>query len=331
VLDLSKIEAGRLELESIEFSLSAIASGCQAAFTDVAISKGLAFSFEIEDEAVGVYRGDPTRLRQILYNLLSNAMKFTEHGEVGVRIARTDDGLAISVTDTGVGLTPEQAERLFQKFAQGDASTTRKFGGTGLGLAIVRELALAMGGDIKLQSVLGKGTTFIVHLGLPRIGPEAEVRLEAIIEDGEPEGADLSKLSILVAEDNEVNQMVIRTLLSQAGFSPFIVANGKLALDAWERQPWDVILMDVRMPEMDGPTAVRQIRKRERQTGRARTPILALTANALTHQVADYLAAGMDGHVAKPIEVATLFSALQQALEQVRSAPTISEERISNP
>jgi len=318
VLDLSKIEAGRLELESIPFNLSIVASGCQAAFANVAMTKGLAFSFVIEDNALGAYLGDQTRVRQILYNLLSNAMKFTEHGDVGVRISRAGDRLVISVTDTGVGMTPEQAERLFQKFAQADASTTRKFGGTGLGLAIVRELAWAMGGDIALQTALGEGSTFTVHLGLPWIGPETELQLKAAVDDAAQDEVELGALSVLVAEDNPVNQTVIRTLLSQAGVSPFIVANGKLALEAWEARPWDIILMDVQMPEMDGPTAVRLIRNRERETGRARTPILALTANAMTHQIAAYLDAGMDGHVAKPIDVAMLFDALEHALDQAR-------------
>jgi PAS domain S-box-containing protein len=314
VLDISKIEAGRLELESTPFSLSAVAAGCEAAFTNVAAGKGLSFLFSIDDQAKGVYLGDPTRLRQILYNLLSNAMKFTDAGEVGVRIVRIEDRLYISVTDTGVGMTSAQTGRLFQKFAQADPSTTRKFGGTGLGLAIVRDLARAMGGEVEVHSASGVGTTFTVHLGLPWIGPEAEAGdAEASVDpEGVQDGFDT--LRVLVAEDNEINQLVIKTLLDQVGVSPTVVTNGKLAVDAWDAQPWDVILMDVQMPVMDGPTATRLIRSRETQTGRARTPILALTANAMTHQVADYMAAGMDGHVAKPIEAQLLFSALERAL-----------------
>jgi CheY-like chemotaxis protein len=249
-------------------------------------------------------------------------MKFTNAGEVGVRIARTEDRLDISVTDTGVGMTPDQTGRLFQKFAQADASTTRKFGGTGLGLAIVRDLARAMGGDVEVQSGLGVGTTFTVRLHLPWIGPEAEVEAAEAAVDAENVQDNFETLRVLVAEDNDINRLVITTLLDQVGVSPVVVTNGELAVEAWEAQPWDVILMDVQMPVMDGPTATRLIRRRESQTGRARTPILALTANAMTHQVAEYMAAGMDGHVAKPIEAQLLFSALEQALASVETKDT---------
>jgi PAS domain S-box-containing protein len=331
VLDLSKIEAGRLELESIAFSLSAVATGCQAAFANVATSKGLSFLFAIDDNAHGTYLGDPTRVRQILYNLLSNAMKFTETGEVSVRLSRLDGCLVIAVKDTGVGMTPEQTERLFQKFAQADASTTRKFGGTGLGLAIARELALAMDGAIEARSTLGEGATFTVRLGLPWVGPDVEQPHAAETADAERGQAGFDALRVLVAEDNEINQLVIKTLLQQVGVDPFIVGNGRLALDAWASDAWDLILMDVQMPEMDGPTAARLIRERERQTGRARTPIVALTANAMTHQIAEYVAAGMDDHVAKPIEALRLFEAIEQALAQAEHAQAGAEGAQSAP
>jgi PAS domain S-box-containing protein len=331
VLDLSKIEAGRLELESIAFSLSAVAAGCQAAFANVAISKGLSFLFTIDDDARGIYLGDPTRVRQILYNLLSNAMKFTEAGEVSARLSRLGDHLVITVKDTGVGMTPDQTERLFQKFAQADASTTRKFGGTGLGLAIARELALAMGGDIEAWSALGEGATFTVRLGLTWIGPDVEAPRAAEAEDAERGQISFDALRVLVAEDNEINQLVIKTLLQQVGVEPFLVANGRLAVEAWATAPWDVILMDVQMPEMDGPTATCLIRERERQTGRLRTPIVALTANAMTHQIAAYVAAGMDDHVAKPIEASRLFSALEHALQQAETAGAAADHAAPAP
>jgi PAS domain S-box-containing protein len=320
VLDLSKIEAGRLELEAIEFSLSAVATGCQAAFANVATSKGLSFGFTIDDDAMGVYLGDPTRVRQILYNLLSNAMKFTDDGEVSVRLSRLEHGLVISVKDSGLGMTGEQTERLFQKFAQADASTTRKFGGTGLGLAIVRHLAVAMGGQIDVESVLGEGTTFTVQLNLPWVGGDIADPGASAVDEAKHSPPGFEALRVLVAEDNEINQLVIKTLLRQVDVDPYIVANGRLALDAWAAHPWDVILMDVQMPEMDGRTATRLIRERELQTGRPRTPIVALTANAMTHQIADYVAAGMDDHVAKPIEASRLFSALEHALQQTEMA-----------
>ena len=314
VLDLSKIEAGKLELEEAEFDISDLARGAHAAFTAIANKKGLSFDLAVEAGARGVYVGDSTRVRQILYNLVSNALKFTESGEVRVCVARTNDGLRLTVADTGIGIPPERLASLFQKFEQADASTTRRYGGTGLGLAICRELAQLMGGAIRAESTPGKGSTFLVTL--PLIKSTASHVLPAP-DPGVVEAMEMKVgvLRVLAAEDNTVNQLVLKTLLHQIGVDPVIVENGKLAVEAWAREPWDVILMDVQMPEMDGPTATGIIRTREAAEGRARTPIIALTANAMAHQVAEYLEAGMDGFVAKPIEVGRLFAALQAVLE----------------
>jgi CheY-like chemotaxis protein len=227
-----------------------------------------------------------------------------------VRVGRRAGALTISVRDTGVGIAAAQQATLFRKFEQADASTTRKFGGTGLGLAICRELAERMGGRIEVESVEGEGSIFVARLPLPRA---AGVRTAVAPVEPRPASAPLS-LRVLAAEDNQVNQLVLRTLLSQAGIEPLIVGDGVDAVAAWEAEPWDLILMDVQMPRMDGPTATRFIRERELAQGRARTPIVALTANAMTHQVSQYLAAGMDGFVAKPIEVGRLFEALEAAL-----------------
>jgi PAS domain S-box-containing protein len=316
VLDLSKIEAGKLELDGDgEFDISELARGAHGAFTAIANKKGLSFSLSVEPGAKGVYRGDSTRVRQILYNLVSNGLKFTHAGEVAVTVARVGDMLRLSVSDTGIGIPSERLASLFQKFEQADASTTRRYGGTGLGLAICRELAQLMGGSIAAESIPDGGTTFVVNLPLPRIGEPLEPAAKlAARPEGGPATEELP-LRVLAAEDNAVNQLVLRTLLNQAGVEPLIVETGRQAVDAWQRESWDVILMDVQMPEMDGPTASREIRAREAAEGRARTPIIALTANAMAHQVAEYRAAGMDGFVAKPIEVTRLFAALQQALE----------------
>jgi PAS domain S-box-containing protein len=311
ILDLSKIEAGKLQLESIEFSLQNLLFSCHAAFSGLSKSKNLAFNLEISPEATGVYIGDPTRLKQILYNILSNALKFTERGGISVQISRIEQDLILCIADTGVGMAPDQTARLFSKFTQADASTTRRFGGTGLGLAIVRELAQAMGGDVKVQSALGEGSRFTVTLPIPRRGDDPVDGLSGPADDAGDAAADVR---VLVAEDNPVNQLVIRTLLQQAGIEPVIVANGALAVEAWEASPWDIVLMDVQMPEMDGPTATRTIRARERQNRRSRTPILAVTANVMNDQVEDYAAAGMDGHVAKPIDARCLFKAIERAL-----------------
>jgi signal transduction histidine kinase/CheY-like chemotaxis protein len=305
LLDLSKIEAGKLELEDIAFDLGEVARGAYSAFTALANKKGLSFALDIE-AAAGCYRGDPTRLRQILYNLISNALKFTEQGEIRVRAVREDEVLAISVRDTGVGISAENLSRLFGKFDQLDSSTTRRFGGTGLGLSICRELAHLMGGDITVESEPGRGSTFTLRAPLPRTG-DAKAPV-ALTPAAPPE--ELAPLRVLAAEDNAVNQLVLKTLLHQLGVEPTVVDDGQAAIEAWEAAAWDVILMDIQMPVMDGLSAAAAIRAREAETGRARTPIVALTANAMSHQVEQYLAAGMDTHVAKPIEAAALFAAL---------------------
>ncbi|MBS0408839.1 MAG: response regulator [Proteobacteria bacterium] len=314
VLDLSKIEAGRFELECIAFDLNDLARGAHSAFTALANKKGISFALTIEPDALGVYRGDPTRVRQILYNLISNAVKFTEQGEVRVTVARMDATLRITVADTGVGIAADQLASLFDRFTQADVSTTRKYGGTGLGLAICRELTVLMGGAIRAESVEGEGAAFIVDLPLPREESRAEAADAGPVKAPGP-AARLS-VRVLAAEDNSVNQLVLKTLLHQIGVEPMVVENGAMALGAWEAGEWDVILMDMQMPEMDGLEATRRIRAGEAAAGRRRTPIIALTANAMSHQIQACMAAGMDGHVSKPLEAAKLFEALETALEE---------------
>jgi signal transduction histidine kinase/CheY-like chemotaxis protein len=310
ILDISRIEAGKLELESIGFDLAELAAGARRTFAPLAKARDVALELDVGPEAAGVYLGDPTRIRQILYNLISNALKFTEAGRIDVRVARPDGVLRLTVEDTGIGIPAEALSRLFAKFEQADASTTRRYGGAGLGLSICRELAELMGGSITAASTPGKGSAFTVSLPLERLGdaagPAAGREAFAGLETGRA-------LRVLAAEDNAVNQLVLKTLLEQVGVEPVIVADGQAALAAWRREPWDLILMDVQMPVMDGPTAARAIRAAEALDGRARTPIVALTANAMAHQVAEYAAAGMDGHVAKPIEAANLYAAIAQA------------------
>ena len=314
VLDLSKIEAGKLELEATEFDIAELARGAHATFAATAQAKGLKFELTVSHGARGVYVGDTVRVRQILYNLVSNALKFTEAGKVKVTVGRRRGRLTLTVADTGIGIAPEKLVSLFQKFEQADASTTRRYGGTGLGLAICRDLASMMGGSISAQSRPGAGATFTVELPLKKISashkaaPFRQAELSA-----EPEGR---ALRVLAAEDNSMNQLVLKTLLAQIGVEPTLVADGRAAVAAWEREPWDLILMDVQMPEMDGPTATSIIRTREATEGRARTPIIALTANAMDHQVAEYRAAGMDDFVAKPIEAGRLYEAVMAAAAQ---------------
>jgi CheY-like chemotaxis protein len=318
VLDISKIEAGKLELEEAEFEINGIAESARHAFTALAETKDIALTLEVADGARGACRGDATRVRQILYNLISNALKFTDQGRVAVRVSRRGAQVRLQVSDTGIGIAAEDLERLFEKFEQADASTTRRYGGSGLGLSICRQLAGLMGGRIDVRSRLGEGTTFVVTLRLPKVArPRLAVRAEAV--GAAPDAA--GTLRLLAAEDNEINQLVLKTLLGQVGIEPTVVGDGAAAVRAWEQGDWDAILMDVQMPRMDGPTAARLIRQREAELGRRRTPIIALTANAMSHQAEAYLAAGMDSIVAKPIEVGQLFAALQKVL-----APAAAKE-----
>ncbi len=311
ILDFSKIEAGKLELEDADFDLAALATGAQETFGPLAESKGLALTLDIDAGARGIYRGDANRVRQVLHNLISNAVKFTAAGSIDVRVAPTDGGVRFSVADTGIGLSPDEIERMFDKFVQADSSTTRRFGGTGLGLSICRELCRAMGGEIRAASEPGGGSRFTVDLPLVWTGSAAvETRAAETAAPAFGERA----LRVLAAEDNRVNQIVLQTLLAQAGITPTIVDNGEEAVAAWEAAEWDVILMDMQMPVLDGSQATRRIRRREAETGRPATPIIALTANAMRHQVESYVAAGMSGFVAKPIAVPDLFAAIAAAL-----------------
>ncbi len=312
LLDLSKIEAGKMELEVGEVNIGEIARNALAVFSALTDAKDLTLSLSIAPDAQGVYQGDPARVGQILYNLISNAVKFTERGAVVVSVTRPGDVLHIEVADTGIGITPEQTAGLFERFAQADASTTRRFGGSGLGLAITRELAKMMGGSIEVASCPGAGSTFTVTLPLPLLKAIAEEQSSSI--DTAESNAALLELRVLVADDNPINQLVVATMLRQAGIDPMLVADGIEAIEAWRAGEWDLILMDVQMPRMDGITATKRIRELEAEGGRAATPIIALTANVMVEQVQTYLAAGINDVVAKPFEIARLFQAIENCL-----------------
>ena len=320
LLDLSKIEAGELKLEVNNFDLEQLARGAVAIFSLQAEEKDLTFNFTIEDAAKGLYRGDPARVRQLLYSLLSNAVKFTHSGAIAFTVGRAGGEVTLAVDDTGAGIAPEHIDQLFDSFFQADASSTRRYAGAGLGLTICQELVSLMGGRIAVVSALGEGSTFTATLPLERL---ADVKPRVAVATPEPIAAAgaADQIRVLAAEDNEVNQLVLKTLLSQAGIIPTMVADGAQAVEAWERETWDIILMDIQMPQMDGVQATREIRRREAESGRARTPILAVTANAMVHQVAAYEAAGMDGVVPKPIEVSRLFAAMEAALDAPEAQP----------
>ncbi|MDR3514158.1 MAG: ATP-binding protein [Caulobacteraceae bacterium] len=316
ILDLSKIEAGKMEIDAGEVDAEALGRNVHAVFNAVAETKpGLRFVLKLADGAEGPRRGDPARISQILNNLVSNALKFTAEGEVSVTIAGQgeggDAGLRLVVADTGIGIAADKLPMLFEKFSQADGSNTRRYGGTGLGLAISRELARLMGGSIEVASVEGRGSTFTVNLPLPRIPRSAAAEPEVVAAPAEPQDR---PLRVLAAEDIPTNQLVLRTIMQTFGVELKMVDNGRQAVEAWKLEDFDVILMDIQMPEMDGLAATRAIRALEDVTVRPRTPIIAVSANAMAHQVEEYLAAGMDGHVAKPIELVKLHAAIETAL-----------------
>jgi signal transduction histidine kinase/ActR/RegA family two-component response regulator len=309
VLDLSKIEAGKLELEAGEVDFDAIGADLQACFRALAASKDLSIEVRIAPEARGTWRGDAMRIRQIMSNLMGNAVKFTEHGRIEAYVDVNGPFVEVTVSDTGPGIPSERLNRLFNKFIQADASTTRRYGGTGLGLAICQELATLMGGEISVSSTVGVGTLFMVRLPLCRIASQPPAaRAHAHQQDFSP------ALRVLAAEDNETNRAVLKAVLEQIGVELHLVGDGRAALEASASEDWDLILMDVQMPVMDGPTAARAIRERERATGAVPVPIIALTANAMTHHRAEYLASGMNAFVAKPVEVPRLLQAMADVL-----------------
>ena len=317
VLDLSKIEAGRMELVARDFALEGLAEGLEQTFKHSAAEKGLAYKVEVDPEVEGSWRGDPDRLRQIGANLIANAIKFTNRGSVEAHFSAGPTGLRLSVKDTGIGIGADKLPHLFDKFTQADSSTTRRFGGTGLGLAICRELAQLMGGTVTAESEEGKGSTFTVEVPLER--GDAIV---APVEEEAPEGPapEARRIRVLAAEDNPTNQKVLRAVMEPLDADLTLVADGKEAVDAWRGGGFDLILMDIQMPVMDGVEATQIIRAAEAEEDLPRIPIVALTANALVHQVEQYVAAGMDGHVSKPIELPRLYDAIDRAFNAAARA-----------
>jgi len=319
ILDFSKIEVGRLEIEHAPFEPRACVASALELVRHRAEQKQLALAAEIADDVPPTVRGDSTRLRQILLNLLANAIKFTDAGAVRLHVARgAEDELCFEVRDSGIGLAPEAMARLFQSFSQADASTTRKYGGTGLGLAISKRLAELMGGTMSAESAgPGRGSTFRFRIRAEAVagaGAAAEAhRQPAARAAPDAQMAARHPLRILLAEDNVVNRKLALRLLQQMGYRADIARNGIEAIECVARQTYDVVLMDVQMPEMDGLEAARRITA-QWQAG-ARPRIVAMTANAMAGDREACLAAGMDDYVTKPIRV----DALVQALNNVNS------------
>ena len=329
LLDFSKIEAGRLELEETAFSLSGLIGGAVDTFRPQAAAKGLSLEASIAAGSNDALVGDPTRVRQILFNLLANALKFTQRGGVRVQAGTVPLGhgatrVTLAVSDTGIGLTDEQRERLFQPFAQADSSTTRRFGGTGLGLSIVRRLAELMGGEVQIASIAGSGSTFTVSLTL-RAAP-ADSPLAALLR---PEGADTTRtarpprserLRVLVVDDHPVNREVLVRQLDLLGIAADSVNDGVEALEAWAAGRYAAVLADIHMPRMDGYELTRQIRAAETngQKG-ARTPVVAVTANAMKGEEERCIEAGMDAYLVKPVNMDRLRTTLERWLPVERA------------
>ena len=306
ILDISRIEAGRLSLEPAPFHMKTLGDDLAALYAPLAAEKGLAFAMTVDPEAEGWFMGDAVRIRQVMGNLLSNALKFTETGRVETHIARQDDMLRLSVTDTGPGIAAQDRARLFDRFVQADGTSTRKHGGSGLGLAICRDLAALMGGAVTVDSTLGQGSTFTLEICLQ---PS-----EAAPRDAEEAAAPDRPVRVLIAEDNPANRLVLSTLLSQFAIQSEAVEDGEVAVEAWASGDWDAILMDIHMPRMDGLKATAGIREREQAEARPRTPIIAVTASTPAHETDGYLAAGMDGWVPKPVDARRMLETLRNAL-----------------
>ncbi|WP_245986920.1 ATP-binding protein [Azospirillum thermophilum] len=311
VLDFSKIEAGQLVLEEIDFSLHRVVEDVVQLFLVRSAAKGLALSASIADDTPRHVRGDPTRLRQVLFNLVSNAIKFTDHGGIEIAAwmaAEDDDGITLrfEVMDTGIGMTDEQRTRLFDAFVQADASTTRKYGGTGLGLSICKRLVEAMGGEIAAASSPGKGSTFrfsirVRHCESPPAAEQAmRQRMEGSVPAIDPTPASPVSLRLLLAEDNDVNRMLITAMLERIGHRVEAVADGRAVIDALQTGEFDLLLLDMEMPVMDGRTTARTIRRMAGPI--SLLPIVGISADALPEHRDGHLAAGLDAYLTKPID-----------------------------
>ena len=321
ILDYSKITAGSLSLESVPFDLKQILNDVVQLMETTAREKGIDLNLSFPSDGQRFFMGDPTRVRQVVFNLVGNAVKFTECGSVLVECRISSESTPAKVTlvisDTGIGIPEDRFKAIFDHFEQGDNSTTRLYGGTGLGLAISRQLAGLMAGGIEVESVLGEGSTFTVKLSLlPGVEP---IREEPVVVKDLPDFG----LAALVVEDNKFNQVVIKNLLKRVGVTSEIAENGARALEMLDLGQFDVIFMDVRMPVMDGYDATRAIRNRDDDKGRI--PILALTGEATKADVEKCLETGMDQHLAKPIRLENIVAALTGLSERYsrRDAQTL--------
>lgn len=324
ILDLARVESGAIAVERAPFSLVGTLQNVVAVSGLKAAEKNLQLSLVIQPELDIEVMGDATRVKQIAHNLISNAVKFTDQGAVSVALAKVGEYFRISVKDTGIGFDLGDRERLFRRFEQADESITRRFGGSGLGLAISHELAALMGGRLDCSSSPGQGSEFWVELPLVIADQPASERRSG-------NAASFTRpLRVLVADDHPTNRRVVHLILEGAGVEAVCVNDGREALRALGSEVFDLVLMDIQMPVMDGITAVKELRGCEQKTGRLRTPVVMLSANALPEHVRVSAEAGADGHVSKPITAERLLAAVQEALDRVGTAAgDQAEERAS--
>ena len=305
VLDIARIEAGHLQVDHQAFDLDAALGSVLALFSEKAQAKGLSFRVQIDPSAKGSFAGDELRVRQVVANLVNNAVKFTEVGEIEVEVTagRRPDLIEITVRDTGCGFTDDAAKRLFSRFEQADNTITKQFGGTGLGLSISRALAQLMGGDISCTSKVGAGSIFTFEF----LAPRATHSPAAMLAETH---ATPVRPNILVVEDNLNNQRIIGMILEMIDAEVTFAENGEMGVQRFETAQFDAILMDMQMPVMDGLTATRKIRAWEAATGRTAVPIIMVSANTMTHHLNDALASGATAHLAKPIQPMRLLELL---------------------
>ena len=312
VLDLSRIETGTVKVEAQPFHLGDAVRAVAALARERADEKALDLIIDIDPAAEAVVSADAVRVKQVLINLVSNAVKFTSEGYVAIAVrAEGQDRWRIDVQDTGIGFDPSDKARLFDRFQQGDGSVTRQFGGAGLGLTIARNLVTLMGGELDATGAPGEGATFTVRLPMA-----VTAATPAPVIEADPDATPDRPLRILLADDHPTNRKVVQVLFAEFDVDLICVENGQEACDAFADQRFDLVLMDMQMPVMDGLQAVRAIRERERTRGMIRTPIVMLTANALPEHKAASLAAGSDLHMPKPIEAGKLFGVLQAVAER---------------
>jgi signal transduction histidine kinase/DNA-binding response OmpR family regulator len=315
ILDLSKIEAGMMSLEETRFSLHSLVSSVSAMFSEKVKEKMLGFNILIDTNVPDILTGDAVRLTQILVNLLNNAVKFTEEGKIDVHISlleHTDEKVRvrISITDTGIGISKEKQQTIFERFQQAEAETTRRFGGTGLGLAIVKQLITLQQGTIELRSEPGRGSEFVVELTytVPDLNQLYEAALSA-----QEEAVPLQKISVLIAEDNAMNQQLISHLMKSWDIDHVIVNNGKEAIDELKSRHYSIVLMDIQMPEMDGYVATHVIRNEMKLS----IPVIAMTAHAMTGEKEKCLQLGMNDYVSKPIKETVLYNMIGRHAQNI--------------